>query len=101
MADTGERAPQCPFCGDPVRDMKTAITTPDAQKPAHFDCVLQDISRREGLQPGEKAAYLGKGTFGIVSYRPGSGSIPFVIRKRIPYEQPAARAPREGGESPQ
>ena len=91
MGENGERAPQCPFCGEPVRDLKTAIVTPDTQKPAHFDCVLQDLAKREGLQPGEKITYLGRGTFGVVSYRQGHAGVPFVIRKRIPYEQPAPR----------
>jgi hypothetical protein len=95
MGDNGERVPVCPLCGEPVRDQKTAITTPDARSPAHFDCVLQDLARREGLQPGEKITYLGRGTFGIVSYRSGSGGTPFAIRKRIPYEPPA---PGPGGE---
>lgn len=91
MGGNGERAPQCPFCGEPVRDPKTAILTPEAQKPAHFDCVLQELAKHEELQPGEKIAYLGKGTFGVVSYRPGPDGMPLLIRKRIAYEPAVAR----------
>ncbi len=94
MGGNGERAPACPLCGEPVRDPKTAIVTPEARRPAHFDCVLQDLSRREELQPGEKVVYLGKGTFGVVTYRSGAGGAPLTIRKRIAYEPPPA--PSEG-----
>ena len=103
MAEDGERAPLCPLCGEPVRDRKTAVLTPDEQKLAHFDCVLQDLSKREGLGPGEKITYLGKGTFGVVSYRSGSAGIPFVIRKRIPYEsapRPREAEPPRAGDAP-
>ncbi len=86
MGGNGERAVNCPICGEPVRDLKTAILTPETGKPAHFDCVLQDIAKHEPLQPGEKITYLGKGTFGVVSYKTGGGGVPFVIRKRIAYE---------------
>lgn len=94
MGGNGERAPLCPLCGEPVRDLKTAITTPQARKPAHFDCVLQELARREDLEAGEKIVYLGKGTFGVVSYRSGASGMPLVIRKRIAYEPPPA-----GGEA--
>ena len=99
MSDNGERAPQCPLCGEPVRDQKTAIVTPEARRLAHFDCVLEDLARREGLQPGEKITYLGRGTFGVVSYRSGGAGVPFTIRKRIDYEPPASRTedPRDLG----
>ncbi len=94
MGENGERAPLCPLCGEPVRDQKTAIMTPDSRSPAHFDCVLQDIAKHEALQPGEKVTYLGRGSFGVVAYRSGSAGVPFVIRKRIDYEPPASRAPQ-------
>ena len=101
MGENGERAPQCPICGEPVRDQKTAIYTPEAHKLAHFDCVVQEITKHEGLQPGEKITYLGKGTFGIVSYLASGAGVPFTVRKRIPYEpSPAERAAREAAATP-
>ena len=89
MGDNGERVPRCPVCDQPVRDQKTAIVAPGGGgAPAHFDCALQELARREPLQPGEKITYLGKGTFGVVLYRSAPGGAPYVIRKRIPWEPP-------------
>jgi hypothetical protein len=90
-----QRAPLCPMCGEPVRDQKTAIAASQGRGPAHFDCVLQELTGHEALAPGEKITYLGKGTFGVVSYKVTPG--PFVIRKRIPYEESAPRPERPPG----
>jgi hypothetical protein len=98
MPDNGEqRAPLCPICKEPVRDQKTAIAASANRGAAHFDCVLQELSAQETLGPGEKITYLGKGTFGVVSYKATPG--PFAIRKRIPYEEPAPRPERPTGQA--
>ncbi|MBN2354356.1 MAG: hypothetical protein JXD23_17430 [Spirochaetales bacterium] len=56
-------------------------------KPAHFDCVMKQIERAEGgLGANEKMCYLGKGSFGILRFQKMGGNIPFIIRKRIQYE---------------
>ena len=98
MGDNGERAPQCPLCGEPVRDQKTAIVTPESRSSLTLTACCEDLAKREGLQPGEKITYLGRGTFGVVSYRSGAAGVPFTIRKRIDYEPPASRTedPRAG-----
>ena len=101
MPDNGDqRAPVCPMCREPVRDPKTAIAASAGRGLAHFDCVLEDLAKREGLQPGEKITYLGRGSFGVVSYRSGGAGVPFTIRKRIDYEPPASRPEDPRGVGP-
>jgi hypothetical protein len=80
---------ECPVCGKGVRDLLTAIAWGEERKPAHFDCILKDISDKEELLPREKLIYMGAGSFGIVKFRSGgSSSAPrFVIRKRIQLEE--------------
>ena len=63
----------------------TAIAQATSGEPAHFDCVLREISEKEELQPKEKVCYLGKGEFGILKFKQG-GPVRFAIRKRIQYE---------------
>jgi len=77
---------QCPICSQNIRDILTAISIGEAKIPAHFDCVIKEISKTEELQNREKVVYLGKGEFGVVKFRSGSGN-KFTIKKRITYEQ--------------
>jgi hypothetical protein len=54
--------------------------------PAHFDCIMKNIEAQEGLASNERICYLGKGSFGILRFQKNGGTIPFIIRKRIQYE---------------
>jgi hypothetical protein len=47
---------------------------------------MKKIMETENVSSNEKICYLGKGSFGIVRYQKMGGSVPFVIRKRIQYE---------------
>jgi hypothetical protein len=91
----------CPLCNNPVRDAKTAILHRATGSPAHFDCILRELTQGESLEKGEKITYLGKGTFGVLSYRNASSQLPYLIRKRIHYEdqekRASWRAPVRGG----
>ncbi|MDC7126811.1 MAG: hypothetical protein PQJ46_14665 [Spirochaetales bacterium] len=78
--------PVCPYCGNSVKDINTAIASEEDESPAHFDCVLKQLEKRETLEKDEKICYLGRGSFGIVKTRNG-GSMKFFIRKRIQYEK--------------
>lgn len=83
----GEKTlPQCPICNKPIRDISTAISSREKKDLSHFDCVLLELRKREELQPNEKICYLGRGSFGIISFRSSGGPIRFLIRKRIQYE---------------
>ena len=86
------RAPECPLCGNPVRDVKTAILERESGKSAHFDCVVREIAKGESLESDERISYLGKGTFGVLSFRGGGGPVRYLIRKRIQYESPEKKA---------
>ena len=77
--------PICPYCGNSVKDINTAIASEENELPAHFDCIIKQLEKRETLSKDEKICYLGKGSFGIVKTRNGS-SMKFFVRKRIQYE---------------
>jgi hypothetical protein len=79
--------PDCPICGKPVKDLASALTHRLDARPAHFDCVMQEIRDTNEIAPQEKVCYLGGGTFGIIELRPPGGPTRFVIRKRIQYEE--------------
>ena len=82
-----EQAPLCPVCNKPVRNLYSAITHKPSNQPAHFDCILKDIRNNQELTSKEKVCYLGGGSFGIIQMRNTSSSVPFLIRKRIQYEE--------------
>jgi len=65
-----------------------AICHQDSGKAAHFDCIIKLIQRQEELAPHEKICYLGNGSFGIIRKQKTIGLFPFIIRKRIQYEDP-------------
>ena len=77
---------QCPFCGENIRDLKTAIARREDGEPSHFDCVVKALAEKEDMQKDEKIWYLGNGSFGIVKERPNSRNNKFFVRKRIQYE---------------
>ena len=68
-------APQCPLCQKAVRDLTSAITHRESGNPSHFDCILKALRSDNPVQPNEKICYLGKGSFGIVQFRPSSAPI--------------------------
>lgn len=75
--------PDCAVCGKPIRDISAAMTDPDGEKPAHFDCILKMLSEKETLGNQEKIIYLGSGAFGVVKMM---NNRKFEIIKKIPYE---------------
>lgn len=84
--DKNSESPICPLCEKPVRELISAISYKN-NMPAHFDCVLREIRKSEELNQNEKVCYLGKGSFGIITFRNPSSPIKFLIRKRIQYEE--------------
>ena len=82
----GKAVPKCPYCGQNVRDVLTAIAIEDDDSPVHFDCVLKKIAEEERLEAKEKVCYLGNGSFGIVYFKNPSDPTQFVIKKRIQVE---------------
>jgi hypothetical protein len=82
----GNEIPKCPYCGQNVRDVLTAIALEEGEQPTHFDCVIKKLSDEEELQPKEKIIYLGNGSFGVVRFKNPSDLRHFTIRKRIQIE---------------
>jgi hypothetical protein len=79
--------PPCPICERPIQELSNAINHSETERPAHFDCIMKKIEETEGgLGANEKICYLGKGSFGILRFQKMGGNIPFIIRKRIQYE---------------
>jgi hypothetical protein len=78
--------PPCPVCERMVQELTSAITHTESGQPAHFDCIMKKIEQAEGVGANERLCYLGKGSFGILRFQKNAGNIPFIIRKRIQYE---------------
>jgi len=75
----------CGICEQPIVEMASAIGYGPAQAPAHFDCVLTELTKQQQLEGGEKVAYLGSGTFGVIIEKEGTR---FEIHRKIPVEDP-------------
>lgn len=75
--------PECPICNKSVKFLLTAISVGEENKPAHFDCVLKQVTAQEELGPKEKIIYIGNGNFAIVN---GKSTKDLIIRKTIKFE---------------
>ncbi len=82
--------PPCPICKNKIKEISSAINYRETEEPAHFDCILKSIENSEELASHEKICYLGNGSFGIVRFQKDPSVFPFIIRKRIQYEDPSA-----------
>ncbi len=82
----------CPICGKSVKSMLTAIAVNEEGDPAHFDCVLKQLTEQEKPVSGEKITYIGNGTFAVVKMKPGSRGASFTVIKRIQYENKDLKA---------
>ncbi len=82
----------CPICGKAVKSMLTAISVSDDMEPAHFDCVLKQLTERENLQKGEKITYIGNGNFAVIKMKQGGKGVPFTILKKIQFEEKDKKA---------
>ena len=85
--------PGCPVCGEPVRELSSALTHRQSGQPAHFDCVVKELREANPIGPQERLCYLGGGVFGVLTWKVEGNPASFVIKRRIPYEDP--RAPQE------
>jgi hypothetical protein len=80
--------PGCPICGEPVRELASALTHRQSGRPAHFDCIVKELREANPLGPQERLCYLGGGSFGVLTWRTEGNPASFVIKRRIPYEDP-------------
>jgi len=82
----------CPICGKSVKSMLTAIAVNEDMDPAHFDCVIKQLTEQEKVGNGEKVTYIGNGTFAVVKMKPGSRGSSFTVIKKIQYENKDSKA---------
>jgi hypothetical protein len=85
-------APDCPFCGRPVKDISAAITDKTSGQPVHFDCVIARIAQGEVLEQGDTITYIGGGRFGIVHFNKPPNTQDFKIKKILEWEDKENRA---------
>jgi len=78
-------AQPCAVCSQPISEMASAVAYGPDQGPAHFDCVLAELAKREALEPGEKISYLGSGLFGVIVEKENNR---FEIHRKILVEDP-------------
>ncbi|MDR0463723.1 MAG: hypothetical protein LBG94_01255 [Treponema sp.] len=78
--------PDCPWCGNPIKDIATAICDKETGSPVHFDCVLSRIAGTESLGPNESICYIGGGRFGVVHYNNPPDTKDFSIKKIFEWE---------------
>lgn len=87
--------PVCIHCGQPINDLHTAMTDSKSGKTVHFDCVMEEVSKREVLEEGDVLSYIGGGRFGIVRFA-SSGDRgkkrAFTIKKILEWENKDERA---------
>ncbi len=75
----------CIVCGELISDMTSAVAYGPDRGPTHFDCVIQELAKKEPLQPEEKIAYLGSGLFGVIVEKESSR---FEIHRKIMVDDP-------------
>ncbi|MDR2028362.1 MAG: hypothetical protein LBP93_02350 [Treponema sp.] len=92
-------APDCPYCGKPIRDLSAAFSDRSSGAAVHFDCVIARLAENEILQKGDAITYIGGGRFGIVHFNnpsdfQGRSSDPrkFTIKKIFEWEDKENRA---------
>jgi hypothetical protein len=83
-------APDCPYCGKPIKDLSLAISDKDSGEAVHFDCIITRLNQGENLEPGDTISYIGGGRFGVVRF--GSNSQGFTIKKIFEWENKENRA---------
>jgi hypothetical protein len=79
-------APDCPYCGKPIKDIASAIGDKNSSTPVHFDCILARLTAGETLEKGDSIAYIGGGRFGIVHFYGPQHTSVFKIKKILEWE---------------
>jgi hypothetical protein len=85
-------APDCPYCGKPIKDISSAISDKNSGEPVHFDCVINRIAEAEVLEQGDAVTYIGGGRFGIVHFGNPQNPQDFIIKKIFEWEDKENRS---------
>ncbi|MDR0316339.1 MAG: hypothetical protein LBH97_05505 [Treponema sp.] len=76
----------CAWCGEPIKDISTALSESGSGRPVHFECVLAKISENETLEPGDAISYIGGGRFGIIHFNNPANTKDFNIKRIFEWE---------------
>lgn len=82
----------CPVCNQPINDISSAISDKASGKPAHFDCILNQIKAGETIGENEKVSYIGQGRFAVLYFENPRDQRHFTIKKIIDYEDKEHKA---------
>ncbi len=74
----------CPLCDKSVREIQSAIAYGEDEKPAHLECVLNELKTRESLDPDERLCYIGAGRFAVIKSKIGKDGLEVI--RTIQYE---------------
>ena len=78
--------PDCAWCGNPIKDISTAISDKNTGLPVHFDCVLARLVEAETLESNDTVCYIGGGRFGVLHYNNPPDTRDFKIKKIFEWE---------------
>ncbi len=78
----------CPVCGGEIKDPFTAIAHGRTRRPAHLECIVEELSETENVGTDQRIAYIGRGRFGVIDKEPvvEEGKKRLSIRRIIEYE---------------
>ncbi len=77
---------KCDICGKDIKEISSAIASPETQNPVHFDCIIQKLKDENTLENTDRIVYLGAGSFGIVRQEKNKPAKDFTIIKKIEFE---------------
>lgn len=75
----------CPLCHKKIEKLQTSIKEKYTQQPAHFDCIIKQLTKKEVLHKHESICYVGGGNFAVIKTK-FIDKNNFSIIKKIPYE---------------
>ncbi|MDR0377000.1 MAG: hypothetical protein LBH70_04315 [Spirochaetaceae bacterium] len=84
--------PECSMCGKPIKDITSAVADRLTGAPAHFDCIVSQISKSETIEKGDTVTYIGGGRFGVVHFTNPHDTRNFKVKKIIEWEDKGNRA---------
>lgn len=86
-----ENLPVCPVCEKPIRNQYISIRHNESGNPAHFHCILNQITEtnREKIGKNQRVCYIGAGNFAIIreSYDKRGRAKTYQIIEKIRYEK--------------
>jgi DNA repair exonuclease SbcCD ATPase subunit len=82
-----QREVTCPICGKSIDDLASALADKRTGEPVHFDCVLEELQKRETLGENQQVTYIGQGRFAVVHFPNMQDTRKFSIVKIIEWEE--------------